>query len=82
MSVTTKTGQSAVYNDSVVRWFAISSVIYGVVGMLVGVIIALLVSVGVAAMEPDFPARNELTMVAAALVLVTFHRRSRPAKRE
>ncbi|MDR7148804.1 cytochrome c oxidase cbb3-type subunit 1 [Hydrogenophaga palleronii] len=40
MSVTTKTGQSAVYNDSVVRWFAISSVIYGVVGMLVGVIIA------------------------------------------
>ncbi|WP_374639228.1 cytochrome-c oxidase, cbb3-type subunit I [Hydrogenophaga sp.] len=40
MSVTTKTGQPAVYNDSVVRWFAIASVIYGVVGMLVGVIIA------------------------------------------
>jgi len=40
MSVTTKTGQPAVYNDSVVRWFAITSVIYGVVGMLVGVIIA------------------------------------------
>jgi len=40
MSVTRKTGQPAVYNDSVVRWFAIASVIYGVVGMLVGVIIA------------------------------------------
>jgi cytochrome c oxidase cbb3-type subunit 1 len=40
MSVTTKTGQPAVYNDSVVRWFAIAAVIYGVVGMLVGVIIA------------------------------------------
>ena len=40
MSVTTKIGQPAVYNDSVVRWFAIASVIYGVVGMLVGVIIA------------------------------------------
>jgi len=40
MSVTTSTGQPAVYNDSVVRWFAIASVIYGVVGMLVGVIIA------------------------------------------
>jgi cytochrome c oxidase cbb3-type subunit I len=40
MSVTTKTGHPAVYNDSVVRWFAIASVIYGVVGMLVGVIIA------------------------------------------
>ncbi|MFA6615910.1 MAG: cbb3-type cytochrome c oxidase subunit I, partial [Hydrogenophaga sp.] len=40
MSATTRTGQPAVYNDSVVRWFAIASVIYGVVGMLVGVIIA------------------------------------------
>ena len=40
MSVTTKTGQPAVYNDGVVRGFAIMSVIYGVVGMLVGVIIA------------------------------------------
>ncbi|WP_234263235.1 MULTISPECIES: cytochrome-c oxidase, cbb3-type subunit I [Hydrogenophaga] len=40
MSVTTKTGQPAVYNDSVVRWFSIAAVIYGVVGMLVGVIIA------------------------------------------
>ncbi|HMN93710.1 MAG TPA: cytochrome-c oxidase, cbb3-type subunit I [Hydrogenophaga sp.] len=40
MSVTTKTGQPAVYDDSVVRWFAIAAVIYGVVGMLVGVIIA------------------------------------------
>jgi cytochrome c oxidase cbb3-type subunit 1 len=40
MSVTTKAGPVAVYNDSVVRWFAMASVIYGVVGMLVGVIIA------------------------------------------
>jgi cytochrome c oxidase cbb3-type subunit I len=40
MSVTTRTGQPAVYNDSVVRWFAIAAVVYGVVGMLVGVIIA------------------------------------------
>src|SRR3989338_9109860 len=40
MSVTTKTSQPAVYNDSVVRGFAVMSVIYGVVGMLVGVIIA------------------------------------------
>ncbi|MBS3998014.1 MAG: cytochrome-c oxidase, cbb3-type subunit I [Hydrogenophaga sp.] len=40
MSVITKTSQPAVYNDSVVRGFAIMSVIYGVVGMLVGVIIA------------------------------------------
>ncbi len=40
MSGITKTNTSAVYNDSVVRWFAIASVVYGVVGMLVGVIIA------------------------------------------
>ena len=40
MSVTTKTSQPAVYNDSVVRGFAVMSVIYGVVGMLGGVIIA------------------------------------------
>ena len=40
MSVTTKTGQPAVYNDSIVRWFSIAAVVYGVVGMLVGVIIA------------------------------------------
>jgi cytochrome c oxidase cbb3-type subunit 1 len=40
MSVTTKASQPAVYNDGVVRGFAIMSVIYGVVGMLVGVIIA------------------------------------------
>ncbi|MEY4979007.1 MAG: hypothetical protein RLZZ352_1277 [Pseudomonadota bacterium] len=40
MSVITKTSPSAVYDDSVVRWFAIASVIYGVVGFLVGVIIA------------------------------------------
>jgi cytochrome c oxidase cbb3-type subunit I len=40
MSVTTKTSQSAVYDDGVVRGFAVMSVIYGVVGMLVGVIIA------------------------------------------
>jgi cytochrome c oxidase cbb3-type subunit I len=40
MSVTTKTSQPAVYDDGVVRGFAVMSVIYGVVGMLVGVIIA------------------------------------------
>ncbi len=40
MSVTTRTGQPAVYNDSVIRWFSIAAVVYGVVGMLVGVIIA------------------------------------------
>ncbi len=40
MSVTTKASQPAVYNDGVVRGFAVMSVIYGVVGMLVGVIIA------------------------------------------
>ncbi|MGS5087522.1 cytochrome-c oxidase, cbb3-type subunit I [Hydrogenophaga sp. A37] len=40
MSVTSKTSQPAVYNDSVIRWFSVASVIYGVVGMLVGVIIA------------------------------------------
>ncbi len=40
MSVTNKTSPSAVYNDTVVRQFAIMTVIWGVVGMLVGVIIA------------------------------------------
>ena len=40
MSVTKTADQPAVYSDSVVRWFAIVSVVYGVVGMLVGVIIA------------------------------------------
>ncbi|MBA4214417.1 MAG: cytochrome-c oxidase, cbb3-type subunit I [Polaromonas sp.] len=40
MSVTKSTSQAAVYDDSVVRWFSIAAVIYGVVGMLVGVIIA------------------------------------------
>jgi cytochrome c oxidase cbb3-type subunit 1 len=39
-AVTTRTSQSAVYDDGVVRGFAVMSVIYGVVGMLVGVIIA------------------------------------------
>ena len=32
--------QAATYNYRIVRWFAIMSVIYGIVGMLVGVIIA------------------------------------------
>ena len=32
--------QSTVYNDKVVRQFAIMSVVWGVVGMLVGVICA------------------------------------------
>ncbi|KRB99059.1 cytochrome C oxidase Cbb3 [Hydrogenophaga sp. Root209] len=38
--MTNKTSQSAVYNDKVVRQFAIMTVVWGVVGMLVGVIIA------------------------------------------
>ena len=40
MSVTTSDASSGVYNDTVVRQFAIMSVLWGVVGMLVGVIIA------------------------------------------
>ncbi len=40
MSVTSKDSRSAVYNDKVVRQFAIMTVVWGVVGMLVGVIIA------------------------------------------
>ena len=40
MSVTTTDAQSGVYNDKVVRQFAIMAVVWGVVGMLVGVIIA------------------------------------------
>jgi len=40
MSMTSKTGRAAVYNDKVVRQFAIMTVVWGVVGMLVGVIIA------------------------------------------
>ena len=40
MSVTTSGGPSAAYNDKVVRQFAIMTVVWGVVGMLVGVIIA------------------------------------------
>ena len=40
MSVTNKASPSAVYNDKVVRQFAIMTVVWGVVGMLVGVIIA------------------------------------------
>ena len=40
MSVTSETRPSAVYNDRVVRQFTIMTVVWGVVGMLVGVIIA------------------------------------------
>jgi cytochrome c oxidase cbb3-type subunit 1 len=29
-----------VYTDSVVRWFSVAAVVYGIVGMLVGVIVA------------------------------------------
>jgi cytochrome c oxidase cbb3-type subunit 1 len=35
-----KTSAGPVYNDDVVRWFALATVLWGVVGMLVGVIIA------------------------------------------
>ncbi len=34
------TAEAAVYNDKVVRQFALATVVWGVVGMLVGVIIA------------------------------------------
>ncbi len=40
MSVTTAGARSGIYNDKVVRQFAIMTVVWGVVGMLVGVIIA------------------------------------------
>lgn len=40
MSLTTADAQSGVYNDKIVRQFAIMAVVWGVVGMLVGVIIA------------------------------------------
>ena len=40
MSVNPKAAQAAVYNDKVVRQFSIMAVVWGVVGMLVGVIIA------------------------------------------
>jgi cytochrome c oxidase cbb3-type subunit I len=40
MSVTMKASQATAYNDKVVRQFAIMTVVYGVVGMLVGVVIA------------------------------------------
>jgi cytochrome c oxidase cbb3-type subunit I len=33
-------GAAAVYDDTVVRWFALAAVLWGVVGMLVGVVIA------------------------------------------
>jgi cytochrome c oxidase cbb3-type subunit 1 len=39
-AVGARTSQPAVYDDGVVRGFAVMSVIYGVIGMLVGVIIA------------------------------------------
>ena len=32
--------QQPVYEDGVVRWFAVLAVVYGIVGMLVGVIVA------------------------------------------
>jgi cytochrome c oxidase cbb3-type subunit 1 len=40
MSVTMKASQATAYNDTVVRQFAIMTVVWGVVGMLVGVFIA------------------------------------------
>ncbi|MCW5652875.1 cytochrome-c oxidase, cbb3-type subunit I [Hydrogenophaga sp.] len=40
MSMTSKADRAAVYNDKVVRQFAIMTVVWGVIGMLVGVIIA------------------------------------------
>ncbi len=40
MSVLTQASQATAYNDKVVRQFAIMAVVYGVIGMLMGVIIA------------------------------------------
>ena len=41
MAISTRSGASApAYTDGVVRAFAVASVVYGVVGMLVGVIVA------------------------------------------
>ena len=40
MSVNSRAADPAVYNDKVVRQFSIMAVVWGVVGMLVGVIIA------------------------------------------
>ena len=36
----TKTSAGPVYSDDVVRWFTLATILWGVVGMLVGVIIA------------------------------------------
>ena len=40
MTVATLTGKEPVYTDAPVRWFALAAVLWGVVGMLVGVVIA------------------------------------------
>jgi cytochrome c oxidase cbb3-type subunit I len=40
MSAATAAGTEPVYTDDAVRWFALASVVWGVVGMLVGVVIA------------------------------------------
>ncbi|MFP5307855.1 MAG: cytochrome-c oxidase, cbb3-type subunit I [Gammaproteobacteria bacterium] len=40
MSVTTAAGAGPVYDDTVVRQFAVMTVVWGIVGMLVGVVIA------------------------------------------
>ncbi len=40
MSVTTRDSLTGVYSSEVIRQFAVMSVVWGVVGMLVGVIIA------------------------------------------
>ena len=39
-SITSPTSAAPVYSDTVVRGFALMAVVYGIVGMLVGVIIA------------------------------------------
>ena len=40
MALASTAGEEPVYSDDPVRWFALASVVWGVVGMLVGVIIA------------------------------------------
>jgi cytochrome c oxidase cbb3-type subunit I len=40
MAVVTESNNHTVYSDDTVRWFALAAVVWGVVGMLVGVVIA------------------------------------------
>ena len=83
--------QSAdIYNDTVVRQFAIMTVVWGVVGMLVGVIIAanwhgrnsILEYLGSAmgACGPCTPMQSSLLLVVAACLPLPTMWRSAPAR--